>query len=99
MSHYEERRSQEKRQIGTVLHVSKSTGHLIIMAESDADTEAFVFDKSGKRVGIIFDFFGPVKTPYMAVKPFVEGDESFMGKPLYVEERKGRPDRSKKRHW
>jgi len=68
------------------MHVSKSTGQMIIRAKEEASIGDFVYDSKRKRVGVVFDFFGPAEAPYIAVKP--HGDPaSFVGVELFVEER------------
>jgi RNA-binding protein len=41
-----------------------------------------------KPVGKVFDIFGPVSSPYAAVKPSVREPERFVGKRLYVSPRR-----------
>jgi RNA-binding protein len=73
--------------IGTVMHVSKSTGQLIVRAKEEVSIGDFVYDSHRKRVGAVFDFFGPVEAPYIAVKPHSNGAD-FVGSELFVEERR-----------
>ena len=84
MPHREEQRRAHS--IGSVMHVSKSTGQLIVRAKEEASIGDFVYDSKRKRVGVVFDFFGPVDAPYIAVKPHGEAS-SFVGAELFVEER------------
>lgn len=44
-----------------------------------------VFNKENKRIGIVSEIFGPVKTPYITVKP-EKGvkPEELVGEKLYV---------------
>jgi RNA-binding protein len=67
------------------MHVSKSTGQLIVRAREEASIGDFVYDSKRKRVGIVFDFFGPVEAPYIAVKPHSD-PAGFVGAELFVEE-------------
>ncbi|MBN1682360.1 hypothetical protein JW865_02265 [Candidatus Bathyarchaeota archaeon] len=76
------------KKIGTILHVSKSTGNLILKVENDVQIGDDIFDKNGKRVGIVFDFFGPVNSPYIAVKPrSSEEVTKLVGEKLFLEEK------------
>ena len=84
MPNREERRKQKT--IGSVMHISKSSGQVIIRASDEVSIGDFVYDAKRKRVGVVFDFFGPVGAPYIAVKP--HGDPSgFVGSELFVEPR------------
>jgi rRNA processing protein Gar1 len=73
--------------IGTVMHVSKSTGQMIVRAKEEVSIGDFVYDSKRKRVGVVFDFFGPVGAPYIAVKPHID-PTPFIGVELFVEERR-----------
>jgi rRNA processing protein Gar1 len=57
-----------KKKLGETLHRSKSSGHLIIRLDAEARIGEPVMDSRGKRVGEVFDIFGPVETPYASVK-------------------------------
>jgi len=83
---YKEER-QKPQSIGTVMHVSKSTGLMIVRAKEEAGIGDFVYDSKRKRVGVVFDFFGPIGAPYIAVKPHSD-PAPFVGVELFVEERR-----------
>jgi RNA-binding protein len=68
------------------MHVSKSTGLMIVRAREEASIGNFVYDSKRKRVGVVFDFFGPVRAPYIAVKPHSD-PAPFVGVELFIEER------------
>jgi len=55
--------------LGTVLHVS-SHKNLIIRAEFFPKINSVVLTKRLKKIGVIYDVFGPVKSPYISVRPF-----------------------------
>jgi rRNA processing protein Gar1 len=69
------------------MHVSKSTGQMIVRAKEEASIGDFVYDSKRKRVGVVFDFFGPVGAPYIAVKPHSD-PASYVGVELFVEKRR-----------
>ena len=77
---------QKPRPIGRVMHVSKSTGNLILKAEGEASVGEFVFDGKRRRVGSVFDFFGPVSSPFLAVKLFGAEAADLVGEELYAVE-------------
>lgn len=78
-----------KRGLGTTSHLSSSSGNLILKAESDVRIGEAVLDRGGKRVGTVFDLFGPVSSPFVAVRPMVDDPERYVGEPLFL----GRPKR------
>lgn len=43
-----------------------------------------VVDEKLKQVGTVFDVFGPVSKPYVAVKPSMEDPKSLVNQNLYV---------------
>jgi len=80
--------------LGYVLHVSKGSGNLILRAESETRIGQYVFDKRGRKVGSVFDIFGPVEQPYISVR--YDGEpENIKGKPLFLAEQKSRKKRRK----
>jgi len=76
------------RRVGLITHLSKSTGNIIANAEGELSVGDFLYDQQGKRVGVVFDFFGPVDAPYIAMKPFVDQVEKLVGEPIYIEEQR-----------
>lgn len=45
-----------------------------------------IFSQDLKNVGKVFDVFGPVKNPYISVRPNVRDPNNYVGQLLYVEE-------------
>lgn len=66
-----------------MLHVSSSK-NLILRAEKLPRIRDRVVDENLKSVGTVFDVFGPVSSPYVAVKPSVEEPQRFVNSVLYV---------------
>ncbi len=62
-----------KAKLGDVLHRSGSSGRLIVKLEAETRIGEPVYDGKGKRVGTVFDVFGPVDAPYASVR--TRGDE------------------------
>jgi len=58
------------RRLGKVLHIS-NRGSIIIRTEKTPPVgrQTIVMDKKAQEVGTIIDVFGPVKFPYVAIKP------------------------------
>jgi RNA-binding protein len=48
-----------------------------------------VVDETLKPIGKVFDIFGPVSSPYAAIKPTLPEAEKLTGKMLYVFPSKG----------
>jgi RNA-binding protein len=69
--------------IGCVLHVS-STKNMILKAENLPHVGDKVVDETLKQVGTVFDVFGPVSSPYVAVRPSVEEPNLFVDHVLYA---------------
>jgi RNA-binding protein len=69
--------------LGYVLHISSSK-NLILRAEKPPKINDKVVDENLKSVGTVFDVFGPVSSPYVAVRPSVERPQRFMNHVLYV---------------
>ena len=71
-------------EIGIVKHQSHGSGNLILRAEKEVKIGETVHDKKKKKIGTIFDFFGPVSSPFISVRPMIEKPEKYIGTPLYV---------------
>ena len=73
------------RRIGKVLHVTKA-GEIIVRSESNQVPRIGdeVFGPDLKRVGVVADVFGPVASPYVAVRPLVDDPSQLVGQVLYV---------------
>ena len=71
--------------LGTAVHQSRGSNNLIIKLKTETRLGQIVLDKSGKKIGAIFDIFGPVESPFASVK--LENNVKFEkigGKALYL---------------
>jgi RNA-binding protein len=74
------------KRLGKVLHISKR-GSIILRTEGTppAGSRSIVLDKKAREVGNIIDIFGPVKEPYVAVRPKRDLNVSeLVGQMLYL---------------
>jgi rRNA processing protein Gar1 len=69
--------------IGTVMHISRSSGNLILESSRNAKIGETVTDSKGKRVGVVFDVFGPVGSPYASVRTRIKNPEHLIGAELF----------------
>ena len=69
--------------LGSVLHISPSR-NMILRVENVPKIGETVVDENLKSVGRIFDIFGPVSSPYAAIRPSAPEPERFVNKKLYV---------------
>jgi len=69
--------------LGLVLHISPSR-NIIIKIEKTPRIGETVVDENLKPVGKVFDIFGPVSSPYVAVKPTIREPEKLTNNMLYV---------------
>ncbi len=76
------------RLLGTASHLSNSSKNLILKAEGRASIGDAVLDNAGKRIGTIFDLFGPVSNPFVAVKPEIDNPDKYIGQPLFLRVRR-----------
>jgi RNA-binding protein len=65
------------------MHVSPSSS-IIVKTEKTPRIGETVVDESLKSVGKVFDIFGPVSAPYIAIKSTVRETEKLVNKMLYV---------------
>jgi len=69
--------------LGKVLHISPNR-NIIVKVENIPKIGEKVVDENLKPVGRIFDIFGPVSSPYVAVKPVDQNLGKSACKMLYV---------------
>ena len=76
------------RRLGKVLHLSKS-GNLILRLEETQvpSLGAPVCDYKLRNVGVVNNILGPVKNPYVSVKPATNVDGALSGRVLYLVEK------------
>jgi RNA-binding protein len=90
------------RRLGTALHVVQN--RLIVRGElvEGTDTQipksnSVVVDQNRLKIGRVFDVFGPVKRPYIIVRPNRGINATVhVGKRLYVDETSGRDGKWKR---
>jgi rRNA processing protein Gar1 len=82
------RGKENLQRIGRVLHLSSSK-NLILKAENLPRIGEKVLDENLKQVGIVFDIFGPVSSPYITVKPQIKDAEKLVNQVLYAPSNKG----------
>jgi len=76
------------KRLGSVLHKS-SQGKLIVRADFAPTLSSVVVSSTLDRVGTVFDVFGPIRKPYVSVKPFKgTKSEQLLGKNLYLLKKK-----------
>lgn len=58
------------RRLGKVLHIT-SRGSVVLRTDKTPPIgkQAKVLDKKAQEVGIVTDVFGPVKAPYVSIRP------------------------------
>ncbi|MEM3442435.1 MAG: Gar1/Naf1 family protein [Candidatus Bathyarchaeia archaeon] len=71
------------RRLGLVLHISPLSQNLIIKVERIPKIGETVIDEKLRPIGKVFDIFGPVSSPYAAVKPETRNVDELVGKILY----------------
>lgn len=89
------------RKIGDIIHVT-SDRRFVVKLTMVPPLGLVTYDYAMKRLGLLYDIIGPVKSPYGLVKidPGLENPGSFVGVPAYVREvdlerRGGRRGRAK----
>jgi len=82
--------------IGQVLHVSASK-NMILTTENIPKIGDIVTNEKLEHVGSVFDVFGPISSPYVAVKPNLQNREELVNQVLYViHSHHGRKKRNKR---
>lgn len=63
------------RRLGTVLHITPR-GSIIVRTQKTPPLGGIVLNSRAERVGKIVDVFGPVKHPYVSIRPFTRSKSS-----------------------
>ncbi|TFF96800.1 H/ACA RNA-protein complex protein Gar1 [Candidatus Thorarchaeota archaeon] len=72
------------RRLGKVTHISHR-GSLILRSEKTPPIGAQVVDKQVQPIGRVLDVFGPVRRPYLSVRPKKGiGAQNLVGQVLYL---------------
>ncbi|PIU60238.1 H/ACA RNA-protein complex protein Gar1 [Candidatus Bathyarchaeota archaeon CG07_land_8_20_14_0_80_47_9] len=79
--------------LGVVLHISPSR-NIIAKVENTPRIGDTVVDENLKPVGKVFDIFGPVSSPYAAVRPSIQEPEKLTNRTLYVLPSKRRKEKN-----
>lgn len=73
------------KRLGKILHLSKSRSLIVKLAsEPSINVGSKVLDSKLREIGVIRDVFGPVASPYVAIKPVFSDPSSLVGKIAYV---------------
>ena len=79
----------ELKRLGTVLHINTANNSLIVGSGKITDKiiKKRVIDKEVKDIGIVYDIFGPVESPYIIVKlnKNVKKVDNLKGAILYIQ--------------
>ena len=77
--------------LGNIVHLANA-GKLIVRSEQMPPAHAFVYTNDKQKIGKVYNVFGPVKNPYIAVSLFKSVNrrdlESRTGEKLYVSTKK-----------
>jgi rRNA processing protein Gar1 len=69
--------------------------NLILNVESPPRIGETVVDENLRPVGTVFDTFGPVCSPYVAIRPTIGDPEKLVNKTLYVVPSKRRKEKAR----
>lgn len=70
--------------LGVVSHLTKRK-RILVKATNIPKLNSKVYDEKGNEIGVVIDVLGPVREPYVSVKPIKkENLEEIIGKELYV---------------
>ena len=76
------------RRLGKVLHLSKSANLILRLEQSPVPAIGSpVCDYKLRQLGVVNNILGPVKSPYVSVKPSANVDDALAGRVLYLVEK------------
>jgi rRNA processing protein Gar1 len=74
--------------LGKILHLSSSSGNLILKSDNEVKIGEIVLDSAGNKVGTVFDIIGSISNPFASVKIKAGDPKKYLGKPLFVKRNK-----------
>lgn len=83
------RKRPRLKNVGYVLRKAKS-GRIIVKLEVEIEEGVTLYDKKGRKVGLVREVFGPVRSPYASLEPRTDRTHGLIGDPVYVKTREGR---------
>lgn len=72
------------RQVGYALRQARS-GRIIVKLEVEVKEGSPLYDKKGRKLGVVREVFGPVRSPYASVEPRTDRVGGLIGDPVYAE--------------
>ena len=78
-----EGKREKLQRIGFVLHTA-SSGNMILKTKHPPRMGDQAVDENLKPVGTVFDVFGPVSSPYVAVRPSIDNPSRLIKHILYA---------------
>jgi RNA-binding protein len=78
------------KQLGKISHIS-NRNRVILKSDQTPGFGLPVFTKDNKKLGTIYDVFGPTKSQYISVKVFAKNSrnlENRVGETLYISSKK-----------
>lgn len=76
-------KSTSERYLGEGEHVSHSSKKLVLKSETNPGIGTAVYDSEGKKVGKVYDVFGPIDEPFVSID--VDGDpQRLISRKLYI---------------
>jgi RNA-binding protein len=73
------------RRAGVVNHIS-GTGFIVVKANPDSLPKigAEVVNRRTERIGLVYDIIGPVRSPFLLIKPRKKGLKNLVSEELFV---------------
>jgi RNA-binding protein len=69
--------------LGSAISISAS-GKLVVRSEKTPRMGSEVKDKEGRKIGKVVQIIGPVKKPFILIKPRGKSPEKHVGKGLFL---------------
>ncbi len=92
----EENRRGALTKFGKALHFSQVTGNIIAKVKEPTEPGSIVVDEKLRKIGTVIEVFGPVASPYAAIKPFDKANSAIVDRLLYTFRDQSNPKRKRK---
>ena len=71
--------------VGYILRKAKS-GRIIVKLQVEVKEGTMLYDKKGRKVGLVREVFGPVSSPYASLEPRTDRIRGMIGDLVYARE-------------
>ncbi len=79
------------RSVGYIVRQAKS-GRIIVKLQVEVKEGTTLYDRGGRKIGLVREVFGPVSAPYASLEPRTDRVGGIIDNPIYIKKPSKRGD-------